>query len=146
MNLSRVAVAGFVAWLAFLAVGFFAHGVLMRDLYDAHQAFMRPAAEADARMPLAVGVTLIAFFAFAYTYAKGYEGGKGLQEGLRFGVLVGVLLIGFSTIWEYMAYPLSRTFLLARVVDNIVEFAVYGIIVGAIYKPRPVASSRTAAV
>jgi hypothetical protein len=145
MNLSRVAAAGFVAWLAFLAVGFLAHGVLMRELYDAHASFMRPASDADARMPLAFGVTLVAFFAFAYTYAKGYEGSGGVQEGLRFGVLVGVLLIGFATIWEYMVYPLSRTFLLARVVDSIVEYALYGMIVGAIYKPRHTTPGRAAA-
>jgi hypothetical protein len=137
MNLSRVAIAGFAAWLAYLLVGSFAHGVLMQDLYEAHQAFMRPAGAAGGRMPLALGVTLIAFLAFAYAYAKGYEGGKGLQEGLRFGVLVGVMLIGFSTVWEYMVYPLSRTFLLARVIDEIVEWAIYGVIVGAIYRPRP---------
>jgi hypothetical protein len=146
MNLPRVAVAGFAAWLAFLAIGYFAHGVLMRDLYDAHRAIMRPGADADARLPLAFGVALIAFFAFSYAYAKGYEGGKGIQEGLRFGVLVGVLLIGFETVWEYMAYPLSRSFLLALVVDNIVEFAIYGVIVGAIYRPRPATSARTIAV
>lgn len=144
MNLSRVALAGFSAWLAFLAVGFFAHGVVMRDLYEVHQAAMRPAAEADARLPLAFGVALIAFFAFAYAYAKGYEGGKGLQEGLRFGVLVGVMLIGFCTVWEYMVYPLARTFLLARVIDGIVEFAIYGVIVGAIYRPRPTLSRSVA--
>jgi hypothetical protein len=137
MNLPRVAAAGFAAWLAFLAVGYFAHAVLMRDLYDAHRAIMRPDADADARLPLAFGVALIAFLAFAYAYAKGYEGGKGIQEGLRFGVLVGVLLIGFGTVWEYMTYPLSRTFLLALVVDCIVEFAIYGVIVGAVYRPRP---------
>lgn len=137
MNLSRVALAGFVAWVLFCIIGFVAHGVLMKDLYLAHAAIMRPEADANARLPLAFAVSLVGMLAFAYAYAKGYEGGKGIQEGLRFGVLVGVMLIAFVVVWDYMTYPLSRTFLFALVIDYIVEFAIYGVVVGAIYKPRP---------
>ena len=146
MNLSRVALAGFAAWVAFCLIGFLANAVLMRELYEAHMSFMRPEAESNARLPLAFAVSLVAFFAFAYAYAKGYEGGKGLQEGLRFGVLVSVLLIGFGLVWEFMVYPLSRTFLLVRVVDTIVEFAIYGAIVGAVYRPRPAGAVRATIV
>lgn len=136
MNLSRVALAGFAAWVVFCIVGFVAHAVLMEDLYAAHSAFMRPTADANARLPLAFAAALIGFFAFAYAYAKGYEGGTGIQEGLRFGVLVGVMLIAFVLVWDYMAYPLSRTFLLALVIDYIVEFAIYGTVVGMVYRPK----------
>jgi hypothetical protein len=144
MNLSRVALAGFVAWVVFSIVGFLAHGVLMKDLYLAHAAIMRPEAEANARLPLAFIVSLVGMMAFAYAYAKGYEGGKGVQEGLRFGVLVGVMLIAFVVVWDYMTYPLSRNFLFALVVDYIIEFAIYGVVVGAIYKPREVRPMRNA--
>lgn len=142
MNLPRVALAGLLAWLAFCVIGYLANAVLMRELYEAHAAYMRPEAESNARLPLAFAVSLVGFLAFAYAYAKGYEGGKGPQEGLRFGVLVSVLLIGFALAWEYMMYPLSRTFLLIRVVDAVLEFAIYGTIVGAVYKPRPGGSVR----
>jgi hypothetical protein len=136
MNLSRVALAGFAAWVAFCVIGFIAHAVLMNDLYLAHSAIMRPEPDANARLPLAFAVSLVGFFAFAYAYAKGYEGGRGIQEGLRFGVLIGVMLIAFVIVWDYMTYPLSRTFLFAMVIDYIVEFAIYGALVGLIYRPR----------
>jgi hypothetical protein len=142
MNLSRVAIAAIVAWLAFCAFGYLSHAVLMKDLYLAHSIIMRTETEANGYLPLAFGVALLAFFAFAYAYAQGYEGGRGAQEGLRFGVLIGLMLVGFATVWDYMTYPLSRTFFLAQVVDYVVEYAIYGMIVGAIYKPRPEASAR----
>lgn len=146
MNLSRVALAGLAAWVAFCLIGYLAHAVLMADLYTAHAAIMRPEAEANARLPLAFLVSLVGMLAFAYAYAKGYEGGKGVQEGLRFGVLVGVMLIAFVIVWDYMTYPLSRTFLFALVIDYIVEFAIYGVIVGAIYRPRDARQARGAAL
>jgi hypothetical protein len=136
MNLSRVALAGFVAWIAFCIVGFVAHGVLMKDLYLQHAALMRTDAEALPRLPLASAVSLVGMLAFAYAYAKGYEGGKGIQEGLRFGVLVGVMLIAFVVVWDYLAYSISRTFLFALVVTYIIEFAICGVVVGLIYRPR----------
>jgi hypothetical protein len=136
MNLSRVAIAGLAAWVAFCVVGYVSHAVLMKDLYLAHSAILRAQADADARLPLAFGVSLIGFFAFAYAYAKGYEGGKGTQEGLRFGVLVGTMVIAFAVVWNYMTFPLSRTLLLAQVIDYIVEFAIYGTVVGMVYRPR----------
>ena len=136
MNHSRVALAGFVAWVVFCIVGYVAHAVLMKDLYLAHAAIMRPDADANARLPMAFAVSLVGMLAFAYAYAKGYEGGKGIQEGLRFGVLVGVMLIGFVIVWDYMTYPLSRNMLFALVIDYIVEFAIYGVVVGALYRPR----------
>jgi len=88
---------------------------------------------------------LIGFFAFAYAYAKGYEGGSGLQEGLRFGVLVGIMLCTFVTIWEYMVWPVGSRLLAAWLIDYIVEFALYGIVVGAIYKPIAVSTRRAVA-
>jgi len=69
-----------------------------------------------------------------------------VQEGLRFGVLVGVMLIAFVIVWDYMTYPLSRTLLFALVIDYIVEFAIYGTIVGAIYRPREARQVRGAAL
>ncbi len=46
------------------------------------------------------------------------------------------MLIAFVLVWDYMAYPLSRTFLLALVIDYIVEFAIYGTVVGMVYRRK----------
>jgi hypothetical protein len=135
MNLPRVAIAAVATWVVYLGVSFLVHAVLLRELYMQHRAAMRPEEQANAILPLGFFFALIGFFAFAYAYAKGYEGGSGIQEGLRFGVIVGILLCCFGTIWQYMAWPASGTLLGAWMVDTIVEFALYGIIVGFLYKP-----------
>jgi hypothetical protein len=105
-----------------------------------HASAMRPEAEASAILPIGFAFALIGFFAFAYAYAKGYEGGSGAQEGLRFGVLIGIVLCCFGSIWDYMVWPVSPTLAALWMVDFLVEFALYGLIVGVVYKPatRPV--------
>jgi hypothetical protein len=137
VNFPRVAVAALAAWILYFAMGYLVHGLLLRDLYLQHGPVMRPEVDASAILPAAFAASLIGFFAFAYSYAKGYEGGSGLQEGLRFGVLVGLMLCCFTAIWEYMLWPAQAGLLAAWLIDFIVEFALYGMVVGVIYRPRP---------
>jgi hypothetical protein len=134
LNFPRVVLAALASWGAYVAVGFLVD-ILLSDLYAEHASLMRPAADRGALVPWGLGVSLLGFFAFAYAYAKGYEGGTGAQEGLRYGVLVGLMLVAFASIREFMTYPVSMGLLGARVIDFIVEFAVYGAIVGTIYRP-----------
>ena len=135
MNLPRVAIAAVVTWVVYLGVSFVVHTILLVDIYAQHRAVMRPEEQAGAILPVGFVFALVGFFAFAYAYAKGYEGGGGLQEGLRFGVIVGILICCFSIIWEYMIWPMSSALLIAWMLDYIIEFALYGMIVGVIYKP-----------
>lgn len=146
MNLARVAIAAVVAWVVYLGVSFVVHTVLLADLYRQHAATLRPEAEQNAILPVGFVFALVGFFAFAYTYAKGYEGSRGTQEGLRFGVLVGILICAFRIIWDHMIWPVSVQLTVAWIVEYIVEFALYGMIVGAIYKPVPRAARAGVAI
>jgi len=144
MNFGRVAAAAVVAWIVSLPVGFFVNTVLLADIYKANASALRPEADMNASLPLGFVFLLIGFFAFAYAYAKGYEGGNGVIEGVRFGVLVAVIVTGFGLIWQYILFPVSGTYVTAIIIDGIVESSIYGAIVGAIYKPAGAAARASA--
>ena len=135
MNLARVAAAAVVVWIVSIGIGYLVNEVLLVDLMVANAAAMRPQAEIMANLPLGFVFLLLGFFAFAYAYAKGYEGGNGIAEGVRFGLLAALIVIGFGVIWQYVAFPISGSMAIAVIIDCIVELAIYGAIVGAIYKP-----------
>ncbi len=135
MNFARLAVAAVAAWVASLFVGYVVNAVLLADLYAQHASVFRPMA--DQHLALGFLVALLGFFVFAYAYAKGYEGGSGAQEGLRYGVIVGLLIVCFAVVWEYVVFPVRANLLLAWIADTIAAFALYGAIVGAIYRPPP---------
>jgi hypothetical protein len=146
MNFARVAASAVVAWIVSVGVGFVVNNVLLADLYTANAAAMRPEQTIMANVPLGFGATLVAFFAFAYVYAKGYEGTNGTMEGIRFGVLVAVMLSGFAVVWQYVVYPISGPLAAAMIVDTFVETTLYGAIVGTIYKPTAKRAYNVAAV
>jgi hypothetical protein len=135
MNLARVAAAAVVAWIVSIVVGYVVNTYLFAGLNQANQAVMRPEADLMAKLPLGFVFLLLGFFAFAYMYAKGYEGGSGIVEGVRFGLCAGTLIVGFGVIWQYIVFPITGALAVATVIDSIVEAALYGAIVGAVYKP-----------
>ena len=136
MNFLRVGLAALAAWAVYLALGFLIHGVMLADLWTSLQreGIARSSATADAMMPMGFALALPGALAFAYTYAKGYEGGPGLQEGLRFGVLVGLMLVAFGLTWNYVTFPLPLQYLASTAVATVIQFAAVGMVVGVIYR------------
>ncbi|MFO7693932.1 MAG: hypothetical protein R6V57_12660 [Vicinamibacterales bacterium] len=134
MNFGRVAAAAIVAWVVYLGLSPLVNNVLLADLYAQHARVFRPQAEMNVAFGLASA--LAGFFVFAYAYAKGYEGSAGVVEGLRYGVVVGLLLAAFSVAWNYVVLPVSGALAAAWIVDVIVEMAIYGAVVGLVYQPR----------
>jgi hypothetical protein len=133
MNFGRVAAAAVIAWLVYMGLSPLVNNALLADLYAQHPGVFRTAGQ----MNLVVGfaASLVGFFVFAYAYARGYEGGNRAMEGLRFGVVVGLLVGCFAIVWNYVVLPISGLLALAWVVDTIVEMGIYGVVVGLVYKP-----------
>ena len=72
-------------------------------------------------------------FVAAYIYAKGYEGGAGLQEGARFGALFGLFIAGIDA--RQLRGPQYRQ--PARRVDGgrgLVEWTIVGTVIGLVYR------------
>jgi hypothetical protein len=133
VNFGRVAAAALVAWFASLLLSPLVNNVLLADLYARHAAVFRP--QAEMNLVLGLGASLVGYFVFAYAYAKGYEGGNGALEGLRFGVVVGLMLACFAVVWNYVVLPVSGSLGVAWIVDTLVEMALYGVVVGLVYRP-----------
>jgi hypothetical protein len=145
MNFPRIALAAVAAWIVALVVGFVLNDMVLADILAANQSAMRPEADLNANLPIGFVFLLVAFFAFAYAFAKGYEGTNGLMEGVRFGVLIGIVVLGTANIWQWIVYPITGTMAVVTSITSIVEMAMYGAVVGAIYRPLDKPLQRRAA-
>lgn len=133
MHYGRVVASAVVAWLAYLIVNPLMHDVVLADLYAQHAALFRPIDQRD--LVIGYAVSALGFLVFAFVFAKGYEGGVGAVEGLRFGVVVGLLLSCLSVTWTYVILPVSGTLAMAWAVGAVFEMGLYGVLVGLVYKP-----------
>lgn len=133
MRYGRVVSSAVVAWLAYMVVSPLANNLILSELYGQHLHVFRPA---DTVNPVpGFAASAFGFLVFAYMFAKGYEGGPAYLEGLRFGVLVGLLISTFGLVWNYVMLPLSAKLVAAWILDTIGEMGLYGAIVGAVYRP-----------
>ena len=136
MNFPRIAAAALGALVVYIGIGYLVHAALLADLATSLQraGIARNPASITSYAPIGLAGALIASFAFAYAYAKGFEGGPGLQEGLRFGVLVGLIFVGFGTVKAYVTFELPTQYLTSVAVATVIQFAAAGMVVGLIYK------------
>ncbi len=68
----------------------------------------RPDPDGQAYLPLMFAGIFVAMIAVAAIYAKGYEGGSGMAEGLRFGILLGLFVaFAFSGV-DYAVLNIGR--------------------------------------
>lgn len=134
MNVTRVALAA-IAVFAFIFIyeGLF-HGQFMMADYTATAALWRSQTEMMANMGwLTLGQAVFAVL-FTIIFTKGYEG-RGVSEGIRYGVLIGLLLIG-PTLVRYAVEPIPLSMILKWIVGGMIEATVAGIIAALVYRPK----------
>jgi hypothetical protein len=145
MNYGRLALAAIAAWVVDAVYGFVVYGTVLSSEFGRYPGVYRPNDVAPGYLPVLFLGILLAMFVASYIYAKGYEGGSGLQEGMRFGVLVGLLVVGYTCIVNYAILNIGRRLAGSVAIAALVEWTIAGIVIGTIYKPVS-SKSRSAAM
>jgi hypothetical protein len=142
MNYSRLALAAVVGTIVDMVYGFAVYGTLLASEFARYPDVFRPIDEINAKIPFLIGGTLVAMFALSYIYAKGYEGGSGIQEGLRFGALIGIFAVGYIAVGNYVVMNIGRRLAASMAVAGFMEWAIVGMALGFMYRPAEKASIR----
>ena len=146
MNIARVALAAVAGLVVEIVYGFVVYGMLLSGEFGKYPALYRSADTGPAYLPLMFAGLLVAIAAAAVIYAKGYEGGSGVAEGLRFGLLLGVFTaFAFANV-NYGVLNIGRRLALYTGAASFVEWLLIGTAIGLVYKAPHSASRRAAGV
>ena len=136
MNYARLVIAAIAAWIVSIGLGYLINSVWLLHVYQANAWAFRRAEDIAPLLPIGFAAQFVAFVAFAYAYAKGYDGhGSGLLEGMRFGLVVAIMIDGFAIVWNYVTEPIAPRLGALQMIEHIGQFGVDGAIVGSIYVP-----------
>jgi len=138
MNYARLAMAAVAATVFDAAYGFLVYGMALAPEFARYPAVYRSNEAGQAFLPLMFGGLLIAIVSVAIIYAKGYEGGSGLAEGLRFGILIGVFVVFAFAGVNYAVLNIGRKLAAMTAAAGFVEWMLIGTIIGLVYKPAKV--------
>ena len=130
MNKQRYAISVLVAFVFIFLYEFLVHGKLLMDLYTQTKELWRPEGEGNMLFLFAsqLGFAAVA----AYIFTLHYEG-KGVGEGVRFGLCIG-MLVGSIEIGTYCYMPIPMVLMLSWVLASLVKGLGTGVVLSLVYK------------
>ncbi len=135
MNYTRIALAAVAATIVDFVYGFLVYGTLLTPSFAAHPDVYRQGEAQLAYMPIGAAGIFLAMLAASAIYSKGYEGGSGVQEGARFGVLLALFVIGGFVLVNHATINLAPGHSARMAAAALGEWIVVGAAIGAVYKP-----------
>ncbi len=131
MNIKRFFITSIVVFIMMQAIDWLVHGVLMAKWYQDIKGLWRP--EMMDRMWVMMLGSLFFSFMFVFVFTKGYEQ-RGVVEGARFGLFIGLLVYVSGILGQYVMYPIPFGMALIWLAYGIIEMVIAGMITAAIYR------------
>ena len=111
------------------------HLVLFKDLYEQLGIFTRE----EPLIPLGIASIVMQGIVLAYLYPRFYRGGRIISEGLRFGLLTGILMASIAVFAEAGKQQVASlgTWLLFESAYYLLQFGFLGVVIAKIYGTMP---------
>ena len=137
MNYSRLGLAALGGMVASFAFGFLVLWLVPALLKEGHKypAVFRPKEEMMTVMPIGIVATFIAILVVAIIFAMIHQGGSGITEGARLGVLIGIFAVCAFVLHNYVNLNIGLKLALGQAAAYFVQWTIIGIVIGLIYKP-----------
>ena len=136
MNTKSFIITCVVVYIVANVLGFLIHGVWLGPVYEAMEAdaVFRPKAEMDPMMWVMFSAGAVWVVVFVYIFIRGREG-KGLMEGVRYGVLMGLFYSLTVTFNSYVIYPIPFDLAVKWFFGDFATVIISGVITSLVYKP-----------
>jgi hypothetical protein len=133
MNGKRFALGCVAVYVVYQVLGFLIHQVLLGDIYKVMEIVWRPEAQMMSMMWIQFFTSAVWVVLFCYIFTRGYQN-RGVMEGVRYGLLIG-LFFGIPYSYEsYMIYPITLALAHAWFVSTVIVSVICGAVFAAIYK------------
>lgn len=121
------------AFVLLFLFGFVWHGFLMKGMYAETASLWRT--EGDFQNHF--WILILGHFVIAFAFTGLYVSKIGLHSaatGLGYGIVIGIFGAGVELI-RFAVEPLTAKILVMWIIGDIIQFAIVGAVVGAIYRP-----------
>lgn len=136
MNITRLVLAAVGGFVAYFALGGLVFSFApLRNEFAKYPAVYRSQQGIKSVMPAGMAAMFLGILVLAVIYAMLYQGGSGLIEGARFGVLIGIYSVCSFVVHNYVNLNIGLALTIQQAVAYLVEWTVVGIVIGLIYRP-----------
>jgi hypothetical protein len=137
MSYSRLGLAALGGMVASFAVGFLLMWLVPALIEEGHKypAVFRRKEEMFKVMPIGLLASFISILVLAIIFAMIHQGGSGIAEGARFGVLIGIFVVCAFVLHNYVNLNIGLKLALGQAAAYFVQWTIVGIVIGLMYKP-----------
>lgn len=133
MNRKRFILASIVVFVVYEITNWIVHSLILSGVYQRLQSLWRP--DMMDKMWIMYVTAFIFSFLFVYIFTKGYEG-KGVAEGFRYGLYIGLLMNIAGIFNQYAIYPVPLSLTIQWFIYGMIQFIIIGIVTALIYRPK----------
>lgn len=141
MNWKRFLTASLAVLVAVQVMEFLINTVFMKTAMESLKSLWRP--DMASKMWAGYVVSVMVSLLFTYIFIKGREG-KGIQEGVRFGIIIWLFWAVPMNVSMYVMLPIPYPIVVRWILFSLLEMLIAGILVAVIYKPKALATAKTA--
>jgi hypothetical protein len=131
--MKKVLIGWVVVFVAFTAMDFVIHGIILAKAYQETASLWRPDMESLMWVYQVIG--LIGSFFFSFIFSKGYEG-KGIAEGARYGLYIGIWMSTGMAYGTYGMIAIPYSMAIQWFLYGIIEYVIGGIILALIFAKK----------
>jgi hypothetical protein len=142
MNVKRYFAASLAVFAVSMGLGYLVHGVILQPTYRSIQGVWR--LDMQSKMWINTLVAILVSFLAVLIFTKGYEG-KGIMEGLRFGLIIGLFLSIPAAYGTYMIIPIPYYLALEWFLYGTAQWIILGAVAAAVYRPAAAAPAKRSA-
>ena len=144
MNYTRLVLAAVAATVVDAVYGILVWGMALDSEFARYPEIYRRGDMSG--FPLMFVGILFAMLVASWIYAKGYEGGSSVSEGLKFGVTLGLLMAAYIASTNYGTMRIGKKLAATYLAGQFGEFFLIGLAIGLVYRPAAAAAKRAAGV
>ncbi|MEE9167080.1 MAG: DUF2177 family protein [Candidatus Neomarinimicrobiota bacterium] len=130
MNTKKLALSFLAGAVAMTLLGFLWHQVIMSGFYDEQ---LGDVLRSEPNVAFVVLGYLVLALLMAYIYPIGYKGGSPTSQGLKFGILMGLIWVLPHGLVYVGVLNFTLTYTIVDGIWHVVEEGVGGVVIGLLY-------------
>jgi len=145
MNFGRLVAAAVAATIMDAVYGIVVWGMVLPREFGRYPSIFRPAGDTSGFALMFLGI-FVAMCAASWIFAKGHEPGSGVMQGMKFGVVIGLLMAVYISSTNYGTMRIGKKLALTYLAGGFGEWFLAGLAIGLVYKPAARPANRAAGV
>ena len=139
MNTRKVLLAVVVNYIFLAVSNYLINAIWLLPVYRQHAEAFRPLDELVGKMWVMWLAQLLFAFLFVYIYTRGVEEKPWVWQGLRYAVLMALLVVAPSALAQHVVYRVPYSLAIEWITAGCVQFGVMGLVTAAFCrKEKPV--------